>query len=123
MSTLTRGFWQVPRKDIAEWTVAEGDFCCVHTDKKKAEATLARIRDLQAASVKWGFIRGYSSSWDTLGSGEHAPVSARQCMTGSTFNRIRSTVLKFGISTAEGCCEAAMALARLPLAFRARSLK
>lgn len=41
-------------KDIAEWTDAEGNFCCVHTDKKEAEATLARIRDFQAAGVKSG---------------------------------------------------------------------
>lgn len=41
-------------KEIAEWTDAEGNFCCIHTDKKQAEATLARIRGLQAASVESG---------------------------------------------------------------------
>lgn len=41
-------------KGIAEWTDSEGNFCCIHTDKKEAEATLARIRDLQAAAKKSG---------------------------------------------------------------------
>lgn len=41
-------------KDIAEWTDAAGRFCCIHTDKKEAEATLAKIRDLQAAADKTG---------------------------------------------------------------------
>lgn len=36
---------------IAEWQDAEGRFCCIHTDKKQAEATLARIRDLQQAAA------------------------------------------------------------------------
>ncbi|KAF3765550.1 hypothetical protein M406DRAFT_60249 [Cryphonectria parasitica EP155] len=42
-------------KAIAEWTDPEGVFCCIHTDRKEAEATLARIRDLQAAARENGF--------------------------------------------------------------------
>lgn len=37
-------------KDIAEWTDLQGNFCCIHTDKKAAEATLAKIRTLKAAA-------------------------------------------------------------------------
>lgn len=39
---------------IAQWTDAVGRMCCIHTDKALAEATLARIRDLQAAADETG---------------------------------------------------------------------
>jgi glyoxylase-like metal-dependent hydrolase (beta-lactamase superfamily II) len=42
-------------KEIAEWRDSEGRLCCIHADKKAAEATLARIRDLQAAAEQSGF--------------------------------------------------------------------
>ncbi|KAG8164287.1 hypothetical protein KVR01_006205 [Diaporthe batatas] len=42
-------------REIAEWKDSEGRFCCIHADKKAAEATLARIRDLQAAAEQSGF--------------------------------------------------------------------
>lgn len=41
-------------KEIAAWTDSEGNFCCIHTDKKEAEATLAKIRNLIAAADKSG---------------------------------------------------------------------
>lgn len=43
-------------EDIAEWQDGEGRFCCIHTDKKQAEATLATIRDLQAAAEQSGIV-------------------------------------------------------------------
>lgn len=42
-------------KEIAEWKDTEGRLCCIHANKKDAEATLARIRDLQAAADHSGF--------------------------------------------------------------------
>lgn len=54
-------------KEIAEWQDAKGRFCCIHTDKKEAEATLAKIRDLQAAADKVGLhlevILAHSMDW------------------------------------------------------------
>lgn len=41
---------------IAEWQDAEGRSCCIHTDKQQAEATLAMIRDLQAAAEQSGIV-------------------------------------------------------------------
>lgn len=54
-------------REIAEWTDAEGRSCCIHTDRKAAEATLAKIRGLQAAAKEIGFrlevILGHGMDW------------------------------------------------------------
>lgn len=64
-------------KEIAEWTDPGGRSCCIHTDKKEAEATLARIRDLQAAAGRTGFhlevILAHSMEWSDANRGAFLP--------------------------------------------------
>lgn len=66
-------------KTIAEWTDSAGRFCCIHTDKKQAEATLARIRDLQAAATKTGLhlevILAHGTDWAKENPGVFLPGS------------------------------------------------
>lgn len=63
---------------IAEWQDAEGRFCCIHTDKKQAEATLKKIRELQAAAAKQeGFalevILAHAMDWAEANKGAFLP--------------------------------------------------
>lgn len=56
------------QSEIAEWQdPTTGRTCCIHTDKKQAEATLARIRDLQAAAgvvgVQLEVILAHNMEW------------------------------------------------------------
>ncbi|KAL1884028.1 hypothetical protein Daus18300_000137 [Diaporthe australafricana] len=64
-------------KKIAEWKDTEGRSCCIHTDKKDAEATLARIRDLQAAADHSGFelevILAHGMDWAEAHPGAFLP--------------------------------------------------
>lgn len=64
-------------KSIAEWTDGAGRSCCIHTDKREAEATLARIRDLQAAAegagVRLEVILAHSMEWAEENRGAFLP--------------------------------------------------
>lgn len=64
-------------KRIAEWTDSGGRSCCIHTDKKETEATLARIRSLQAAASKTGLhlevILAHSMEWSDTHQGSFLP--------------------------------------------------
>lgn len=68
-------------KGIAEWQDEAGHFCCIHNDKKQAEATLARIRDLQAAATKSGLdlevILAHGMDWAKANPGAFLPGSIR----------------------------------------------
>lgn len=39
-------------KTIGEWNDAQGHVCCIHADRKQAERTIERIRDLEKAGVE-----------------------------------------------------------------------
>lgn len=68
-------------KEIAEWTDDAGRFCCIHTNKKEAEATLAKIRDLQAAADKTGVhlevILAHGMGWAEANPGAFLPGAIR----------------------------------------------
>lgn len=64
-------------EDIAEWQDAAGRFCCIHTDKQQAEATLARIRDLHAMAEQSGIflevILAHAMDWAKENPGAFLP--------------------------------------------------
>lgn len=66
-------------KRIAEWTDAAGRSCCIHADRAGAEATLARIRDLQAAAggagVHLEVILAHGMDWVEANPGAFLPGS------------------------------------------------
>lgn len=68
-------------KGIAEWRDEAGHFCCIHNDKEQAEATLARIRDLQAAAAKSGLdlevILAHGMDWAKANPEAFLPGSIR----------------------------------------------
>lgn len=62
---------------IAEWRDEGGRACCIHTDKAQAEATLARIRVLQAAAEQGGVslevILAHAADWAEANPGAFLP--------------------------------------------------
>lgn len=50
-------------REIGEWHDAEGHICCIHGDKKLAEQTIGRIRELEAQGVE--VIFAHDIEWET----------------------------------------------------------
>ena len=46
-------------KEIGEWQDSEGHLCCIHADKKQAEATVERIRQLESQGVEVIFAHDF----------------------------------------------------------------
>ncbi|KAF2264962.1 Metallo-hydrolase/oxidoreductase [Lojkania enalia] len=51
-------------KEIGEWHDAEGHTCCIHADKKGAEETIARIRELERGGVE--IIFAHDVEWESM---------------------------------------------------------
>jgi glyoxylase-like metal-dependent hydrolase (beta-lactamase superfamily II) len=49
-------------KQIAEWSDAEGHVCCIHADRKGAEETIQRIRQLESEGVE--IIFAHDVEWE-----------------------------------------------------------
>jgi hypothetical protein len=49
-------------KEIGEWLDANGDTCCIHADRKAAEATIESIRILEAMGVE--VILAHDVEWE-----------------------------------------------------------
>lgn len=50
-------------KEIGEWEDAHGHTCCIHANKKAAEETIARIRELEKEGVE--VIFAHDVEWET----------------------------------------------------------
>ncbi|RWQ93716.1 beta-lactamase-like protein [Paecilomyces variotii] len=50
------------QKDIGEWHDLEGHLCCMHADKKVAEETIGRIRELERKGVE--IIFAHDVEWE-----------------------------------------------------------
>ncbi|KAJ9402498.1 hypothetical protein DTO282F9_694 [Paecilomyces variotii] len=50
------------QKEIGEWHDPEGHICCIHADKKVAEETIGRIRDLERKGVE--IIFAHDVEWE-----------------------------------------------------------
>jgi hypothetical protein len=49
-------------KEIGEWHDAHGHICCIHADKKQAEETISRIRELESKGVE--IIFAHDVEWE-----------------------------------------------------------
>lgn len=49
-------------KEIGEWNDVHGHVCCIHADRKEAEATIERIRQLERAGVE--IIFAHDVEWE-----------------------------------------------------------
>jgi glyoxylase-like metal-dependent hydrolase (beta-lactamase superfamily II) len=49
-------------KSIGEWEDAHGHVCCIHADRKQAEETIGRIRDLEQEGVE--IIFAHDVEWE-----------------------------------------------------------
>lgn len=49
-------------KEIGEWNDANGQMCCIHTDRKAAEETIKRIRELESQGVE--VILAHDDGWE-----------------------------------------------------------
>jgi glyoxylase-like metal-dependent hydrolase (beta-lactamase superfamily II) len=49
-------------KKIGEWEDAHGQVCCIHVDRKAAEATIERIRELESEGVE--IIFAHDDEWE-----------------------------------------------------------
>lgn len=49
-------------KQIGEWTDAEGHVCCIHVDRKAAEETIRRIRQLEEKGVE--IVFAHDVEWE-----------------------------------------------------------
>lgn len=49
-------------KTIGEWNDAQGHICCIHADRKQAEATIERIRELEKSGVE--IIFAHDVEWE-----------------------------------------------------------
>jgi glyoxylase-like metal-dependent hydrolase (beta-lactamase superfamily II) len=49
-------------KKIGEWHDAHGHVCCIHADKKQAEETISRIRELESEGVE--IIFAHDVEWE-----------------------------------------------------------
>lgn len=49
-------------KEIGEWNDAHGHVCCIHADRKQAEETIQRIRELEQAGVE--IIFAHDVEWE-----------------------------------------------------------
>ncbi|ORY14065.1 AhpD-like protein [Clohesyomyces aquaticus] len=50
-------------KEIGEWNDADGHICCIHVDRKTAEETIMRIRELENRGVE--IIFAHDVEWET----------------------------------------------------------
>lgn len=51
-------------KVIGEWNDAQGHVCCIHADRKAAEETIARIRELESDGIE--IIFAHDVEWENL---------------------------------------------------------
>lgn len=56
-------------KEIGEWNDAHGQICCIHADKKAAQDTIARIRQLENDGVE--IIFAHDIEWETDPANKH----------------------------------------------------
>jgi glyoxylase-like metal-dependent hydrolase (beta-lactamase superfamily II) len=49
-------------KEIGEWNDVHGQVCCIHADRKAAEATIARIKELEKDGVE--IIFAHDVEWE-----------------------------------------------------------
>jgi hypothetical protein len=49
-------------KEIGEWDDAQGDVCCIHANRKDAEETIERIRQLEREGVE--IIFAHDVEWE-----------------------------------------------------------
>jgi glyoxylase-like metal-dependent hydrolase (beta-lactamase superfamily II) len=49
-------------KSIGEWEDTHGQICCIHADRKQAEETIARLRQLQQQGVE--IISAHDPEWE-----------------------------------------------------------
>ncbi|KAI8931025.1 hypothetical protein NX059_012036 [Plenodomus lindquistii] len=49
-------------KTVGEWNDTEGHVCCIHADRKQAERTIEKIRDLEARGVE--IIFAHDVDWE-----------------------------------------------------------
>lgn len=49
-------------KEIGEWHDSQGQLCCIHADRSRAEETIQRIRDLEEMEVE--VIFAHDVEWE-----------------------------------------------------------